>query len=425
MLISERIFALMKELHMTQKEFSRQTGIAESTISDWKRKKLNPSADKLAIISKVLGISLDALLDTEKTSDSVIVSLSESETLILERYRMLDDVQKSRILAYAKTLQQSSASNENAISYEQSNTDLSAFPSDQGDYQLESTKRLVKRLRKLARLDRIRLDESQHQSGLNQHLFRYFDYIGIDKLTFIKDYICHLQPFMISEIKSQESFENAICVLDDFYRISLYIKLDATKEAEIIVSFHENNKNGIAKRVPIPNRLSDVYVFADSVSSHVIGTGIYSINLFITRGVKSFPITIAAHKYDEEGFFVRYQDINNALISIVNEYLEDLYTSDLDLNSIELFSSLQQLSFTSYGNDIFSNLSLLIDSLVVQKDTVSKQIADAALCIYCSSIDLLEADKKELLETLSQRFSVNSIRIMPEILHRIETNLIS
>lgn len=176
--------------------------------------------------------------------------------------------------------------------------------------------------------------------------------------------------------------------------------------------------------MPIPNRLSDVYVFADSVSSHVIGTGIYSINLFITRGVKSFPITIAAHKYDEEGFFVRYQDINNALISIVNEYLEDLYT-DLDLNSIELFSSLQQLSFTSYGNDIFSNLSLLIDSLVVQKDTVSKQIADAALCIYCSSIDLLEADKKELLETLSQRFSVNSIRIMPEILHRIETNLIS
>ena len=120
---------------------------------------------------------------------------------------------------------------------------------------------------------------------------------------------------------------------------------------------------------------------------------------------------------------VREADINNALIGISNQYLEDLYTSDLDFSDIELFSSLQQLSFTSFGNDVFSNISLLIDSLLVQKDAGSKQIADAALCIYCSSLVLTSRDKKELLDTLKVRFKVNSVRIMPQILERIDLNL--
>ena len=37
--ISDRIFELLKEKGMSQKEFAAQTGIAESSISDWKRKR--------------------------------------------------------------------------------------------------------------------------------------------------------------------------------------------------------------------------------------------------------------------------------------------------------------------------------------------------------------------------------------------------
>ena len=47
MTISERIFKLMEDREVTQMEFSKATGIAQSTISDWKRKKTNPSADKI------------------------------------------------------------------------------------------------------------------------------------------------------------------------------------------------------------------------------------------------------------------------------------------------------------------------------------------------------------------------------------------
>ncbi|MBO4267567.1 MAG: helix-turn-helix transcriptional regulator, partial [Lachnospiraceae bacterium] len=36
MIISERIFKLIEERGMTQIAFSRETGISQSTISDWK-----------------------------------------------------------------------------------------------------------------------------------------------------------------------------------------------------------------------------------------------------------------------------------------------------------------------------------------------------------------------------------------------------
>lgn len=55
--IYEKIFARLEELHMSQIELSRRTGIATSTISDWRKKKINPQADKLVAICKALDMS--------------------------------------------------------------------------------------------------------------------------------------------------------------------------------------------------------------------------------------------------------------------------------------------------------------------------------------------------------------------------------
>lgn len=57
MLISEKIYKYMEQKGMTQKEFSQCTGISQSTISDWRRKKTNPSADKILKICEVLNIT--------------------------------------------------------------------------------------------------------------------------------------------------------------------------------------------------------------------------------------------------------------------------------------------------------------------------------------------------------------------------------
>ncbi|MBQ1473196.1 MAG: hypothetical protein IIZ31_05335, partial [Lachnospiraceae bacterium] len=202
------------------------------------------------------------------------------------------------------------------------------------------------------------------------------------------------------------------------------IKVDATQNEEVIVSFHENHKNGVAKRNPIMRKNRYVYVFADSIGSYIPTKDSYTINLLITRGVSTFPVNVPAKKYDEDGFLVNETYIQNALVDVANQYLEDLYTADLDFSGVEQFSSLQRLSYTARGNDSFSNISLLMDSILVQRDAHSRQVADAALCIYCNSLELLESDKRELLETLQERFSVNSVRVMPELLERVERNLL-
>ncbi|MBQ8030016.1 MAG: helix-turn-helix transcriptional regulator [Butyrivibrio sp.] len=419
--IGSRICEILKERGITQKQFSKMTGIAESTISDWKRKGFNPSADKIGVICDALNIAMDELYGNGKgrlkraAGADFSFAISEDEKSLIEIYREADDTQRARILTFVRNLAQVK------------DTDIVEKPAkslgEQYDDDLNSRKMLCKRLRRLARLDRIRLDELKHASALNRHLFKYFDYLGVDKLEYVKKYIEHIQPFMIKEVKSQEKFDNAICVLDEYYRIAVYIKADATRGEEMIISFHENNKNGIAKREPVRKSTGEVYVFPETISAHVSGTDLYDINLFITRGVTSLPISVSARRCDDEGFWVRLGDIERALVETANSYLQDLYTADLDYSEIEPFYSLQQISFTSYGTDVFSSISLLIDSLLLQMSPMSKQVADSALCIYCSTIELPDKSRKELIETMKERYKVNSVRILPEILKRVEMNL--
>ena len=70
--IYEKIFARLDELHMSQIELSRRTGIATSTISDWRKKKINPQADKLVTICKALDVSLVDLLCNDEESEQTI-----------------------------------------------------------------------------------------------------------------------------------------------------------------------------------------------------------------------------------------------------------------------------------------------------------------------------------------------------------------
>ena len=109
MLISQKIFVLMEQRGMTQKKFSEQTEISQSTISDWKRKKTNPSADKILKICEVLQVTPNELLseidinetDSEISRDYV---LSQDEHILIESFRELDIKRKQRLLGYLEAL---------------------------------------------------------------------------------------------------------------------------------------------------------------------------------------------------------------------------------------------------------------------------------------------------------------------------------
>jgi len=104
--IYEKIFARLEELHMSQIELSRRTGIATSTISDWRKKKINPQSDKLVSICKALGMSLVDLLCDEDESDQV----TQTDYILDERYTIevfgnSDYEAKKRLLSYFEIIE--------------------------------------------------------------------------------------------------------------------------------------------------------------------------------------------------------------------------------------------------------------------------------------------------------------------------------
>ena len=111
MTTSNRVFDRMKELHMTQKEFSEKTGISQSTISEWKRKKTNPTSEKILIICQVLKVTPEWLLSgTDNTGmrgnklDWYVIYRDSEVGYLIETYNNMDHDQKAHLAGYLAAL---------------------------------------------------------------------------------------------------------------------------------------------------------------------------------------------------------------------------------------------------------------------------------------------------------------------------------
>ena len=111
MTVSERIFELIKERGYTQKEFSKKTGIAESTISDWKKKGTNPVSDKILMICEVLEVSPYFLLsgaekkgERSRENRTPAVTGTSDTGELMSCYEALDAAGRKEALKYLKKL---------------------------------------------------------------------------------------------------------------------------------------------------------------------------------------------------------------------------------------------------------------------------------------------------------------------------------
>lgn len=105
--IYEKIFSRLEELHMSQIELSRRTGIATSTISDWRKKKINPQADKLALICKALNMSLiDLLYDEQDHEESSFTEIGRdlNTDMLIEKIEKASSQVRKRLLIYMEQL---------------------------------------------------------------------------------------------------------------------------------------------------------------------------------------------------------------------------------------------------------------------------------------------------------------------------------
>ena len=111
MLIRDRIFNRMEELGLTQKEFSKRTGIAESTVSDWRKKKTNPTAEKIMMICKVLDVTPEWLLSGieaqgERGNPQKWFAIDSGTDVgkLVSAYSSMNESMQSRLLGYAEAL---------------------------------------------------------------------------------------------------------------------------------------------------------------------------------------------------------------------------------------------------------------------------------------------------------------------------------
>jgi len=81
MTTNERIFRLIAEKGITQYRLSKDIGVSEGHISDWKSGKSSPTSERLIKLAKYFGVSTDYLLGvTDNQNFSEIQSIFEQLT---------------------------------------------------------------------------------------------------------------------------------------------------------------------------------------------------------------------------------------------------------------------------------------------------------------------------------------------------------
>jgi hypothetical protein len=281
---------------------------------------------------------------------------------------------------------------------------------------------ICKKIRGLAKLDRVQIGETEVVSSINKHLINYIEYCGVNVENFIKQYLSNLQPYMI-ESKQEDLVETAVtCIIDNLYKISVTIESNTNQFETIQVHFNNDRSYSMLEAKSSSYRYTAI--FADSISSKVSNENKYAVKAFFQRGILVLPLELPAVKC-KDIFIVERKAIDKQLLEYCKQYICDLYTSNLKLNfdEIEVFTMLQQLSSTSYGKDIFSSISLLIDSLCIQKDFISKSVADFAIVTFIQSLKLTPEQQAELKTLLDKKYLTSGIEGIQLILHRVNENI--
>ncbi len=86
---------LLKSKNLTAADITRMTGISSTVFSEWKKGKSVPKTDKLILIAKALGTTVEYLMTGEKPE---IPGFEPEHLELIELYSKLNEEQKSAIL---------------------------------------------------------------------------------------------------------------------------------------------------------------------------------------------------------------------------------------------------------------------------------------------------------------------------------------
>lgn len=106
--ISQRIFLILSEKKLKQKDLAEYIGISNSSVSDWKNKNSIPTADKIVKISEFLNVSVEYLLGIEEPTQQIMNNSGEvkkavqAHTYNEKAEEKLDDISAELIERFKK-----------------------------------------------------------------------------------------------------------------------------------------------------------------------------------------------------------------------------------------------------------------------------------------------------------------------------------
>lgn len=93
----KNLFFILKEKHISQKQFAIDLGLSAGNVTDWKNGRSAPSIDKLPIIADYLNVSLDYLFGRPERSEPAAPELDPEYQEILDMYADLTPEQQNFI----------------------------------------------------------------------------------------------------------------------------------------------------------------------------------------------------------------------------------------------------------------------------------------------------------------------------------------
>lgn len=70
--IANRLVELRKKTGLSQEELAEKLGISRQSVSKWERAEASPDTDNLILLSKIYGVSMDDLLNTEQPVEEIV-----------------------------------------------------------------------------------------------------------------------------------------------------------------------------------------------------------------------------------------------------------------------------------------------------------------------------------------------------------------
>lgn len=182
--------------------------------------------------------------------------------------------------------------------------------------------KVCKKIRQLAKLERIRVEIDEQIEGINKHFVEYVEYSGLGMSAFMKRYLSNLQPFMIKSENACQNGEVYFCEIDYVYKIAVEIESGAEPLEEVVVSFsNKGSCNTSATILPSDKRNIEMLpVFADSICSKIVGENRYVVNVFIQRGLGILPLQLWAQKCNDV-FLVKNKYIDMGFKKECDNYL--------------------------------------------------------------------------------------------------------